>query len=510
MGVGCNDAPSTGAPAKSDPPPADAPADPPKASQIAPAVATDPYLDGWERPAAALVLTGEVHGYFEPCGCSPTQSGGFARRGRLFRQLEQKGWPLAALDVGGLLKRANRQDQIKFETMLAGMQEMHYAGIGLGVEELLLGPDYLLTQYVPDDPKSIPFLGANVVFFNAPDLGTPLHHRVISVGDAKIGVTAVLGLSLKESVAPSGVENNISILDPRDVLPKVVEDLKAQNPDFLVLLSHGTKEEAKRLAEAYPAFRIILTAGSPDDAAPRPTVVNETWIIETGVKGRTVGVLGYFPQDEKDPFRYELIELDNRRFSIDDRMVALMRTYQQRLEDEKISQSARLVTPHPTGWSFVGAETCGECHRKAYEHWKETGHAKATDTLVHGRAGEEAHWVPRLFDPECLSCHTTGWDPQQYRRYESGYLSEEASAHLRGQQCENCHGPGSKHTEVERAYAMDAQSVSQDELESLRKAVRRRYEDAEKQNCAHCHDAENSPNFNFEDYWQEVVHPWKD
>ena len=96
------------------------------------------------------------------------------------------------------------------------------------------------------------------------------------------------------------------------------------------------------------------------------------------------------------------------------------------------------------------------------------------------------------------------------RRYESGYLSEQASAHLRGQQCENCHGPGSKHAELERAAQQDGQSVNAEELAKLRLAVHRSLDSAEKQVCAQCHDAENSPEFKFEDYWEAVKHPWKD
>ena len=39
-----------------------------------------PLFDGWKKPAAVLVLSGEQHGFFEPCGCAEHQSGGFARR----------------------------------------------------------------------------------------------------------------------------------------------------------------------------------------------------------------------------------------------------------------------------------------------------------------------------------------------------------------------------------------------------------------------------------------------
>ncbi len=45
----------------------------------------------------------------------------------------------------------------------------------------------------------------------------------------------------------------------------------------------------------------------------------------------------------------------------------------------------------------------------------------------------------REFDAECISCHTTGFP------YKSGFVSAEATPFLKGNQCENCHGPGSLH-----------------------------------------------------------------
>ena len=164
-------------------------------------IAVQPYLDGWDKPAIAFLLTGEQHGYLEPCGCSETQSGGMARRADLVRIVTQeKGWELVGLDVGGTLKRSRRQDQIKFEKLFEGFQKLHYSAVGVGLEELKLGADFILTR-MPGNPEdlanSVALVSANVVLFDQPDLGWPLRYRLIEKSGVKIGVTSVFGLSLK-------------------------------------------------------------------------------------------------------------------------------------------------------------------------------------------------------------------------------------------------------------------------------------------------------------------------
>ncbi len=32
-------------------------------------------VNEWDPPAFVLAITGQMHGYIEPCGCSPKQSG---------------------------------------------------------------------------------------------------------------------------------------------------------------------------------------------------------------------------------------------------------------------------------------------------------------------------------------------------------------------------------------------------------------------------------------------------
>lgn len=469
-----------------------------------------PLLEGWDRPAAALLLSGEQFGYLEPCGCSLTQSGGLARRARLEAMLREKSWPIVGLDAGGTLKRSRKQDNLKFEAILSGLKQLNYAAVAAGTSELRLQPDYLLGQF--SEGEGVPLGGmlvaANVVFFESPDLGVPKPWKIVTAGDVKIGVTAVLGEKAAAEVAPAGVQTNITVTPAAEALAKVLPLLQAETPQFLVLLSHGTKDEAKALAQAFPDFQIVLTTGGAEEPPDKPARIGDTLLLEVGHKGKHVGVLGYYP-DASEKFRWEVVNLDKDRFENDSRMDELMRNYQQQLRDLQVAESNEIAARHPTGRTFIGAEKCGECHKNAFKTWSATKHAQAFHSLERGRKGQEQNWVSRVYDPECLACHVTGWDPQEVLRYDSGYFNAETTRHLQGQQCENCHGPGSHHAEQEWRLK-DGKLPPDAAAIAARKDAKLFVATAEKDVCIKCHDADNSPAFNFKEFWEKVKHPFKD
>lgn len=81
--------------------------------------------------------------------------------------------------------------------------------------------------------------------------------------------------------------------------------------------------------------------------------------------------------------------------------------------------------------AYMGAKFCRTCHSSAdndrYHRWLESGHASAYEVL---KGAEKT-------DPQCLSCHTTGYDQP---------VSDKSTLKdLRGVQCEACHGPGSEY-----------------------------------------------------------------
>ena len=81
-----------------------------------------------------------------------------------------------------------------------------------------------------------------------------------------------------------------------------------------------------------------------------------------------------------------------------------------------------------TGYS--GGDNCQICHRQQHETWALTKHAYAFESLVEHGAGR---------DPECLGCHTVGWN------VTGGYNLETPLDYLEGVQCESCHGRGGSH-----------------------------------------------------------------
>lgn len=465
----------------------------------------------WQQPALALMLTTEMHGFFEPCGCTSNQLGGMSRRADLRKKMVDAGWTVRGLDVGGLARRHVRQAQIKFETTVAALKDLQYEAIGLGPEELKLQPDFLLSQHITDGDNPLHFLSANLTFYDAADLGTPARHHIFEANGIKVGVTSVLGRRLKSEVLSNP---DITWTEHEEPLKKALAEFEQQQVDLKVLLSQATVEESLEFAAQYSEFDIVLTAegtGDPDPAAP-PQQVGQTLVIEAGRKGKYVGILGFYPE-AKERFQYKLVPLEREDFDDTESMIALMRDYQTRLKEEQIVLVDGIGAPHPSGATYVGAATCGECHTKAMEVWQNTPHAHALDSLdpTHKRKGyERLNGVNRTYDPECLSCHVTGWDPQEYIRYESGFLNEDFAATdeekrlhslLGGNQCENCHGPGSRHIAL----------IEADDTEAARAEVRVTWQQAKKQGlCERCHDADNSPHFEFDEYWQQVVHPGLD
>jgi hypothetical protein len=317
---------------------------------------------------------------------------------------------------------------------------------------------------------------------------------VISADGLKIGVTAVVGAETQKSINNGELEFKPAAKALAEVLPQ----LKAAKCDYLLLLADANAKETVALAKEFPEFNFIVTSASAAEPPRQPVLIpdTKTRLIEVGQKGMYANAIGLF-DDAAQPVRFQKIVLD-AHWGESEEMKQVMVSYQEQLKQLGLAALGLNPAQRPGGGTFVGSKVCGQCHTQAYAVWKKTPHAKALDTLTQLDP-------PRNFDPECLSCHVTGWEPQRFYPYRSGYSSLEKTPHLAGNGCENCHGPGSDHADAELGNkpATDAQQTA------LRAAMRIPLARAEN-NCTQCHDGDNSLNFDFKTYWPKVAHKGKD
>ncbi|HTQ39162.1 MAG TPA: multiheme c-type cytochrome [Pirellulales bacterium] len=459
----------------------------------------------WPRPKVALVLTGLLQGYIEPCGCSgkENEQGGLSRRDRLLTDLAAQNWTVVALDVGDQVRRFGRQQEIKFQAVADALKTMGYRAVGLGPNDLRLSATELLASVAPVGNQPSPFVSTNAALFAFDPKTLPLD-QVIEAGGLKIGVLSVLGDEQRSQVNNQDLQFQPADKAIADGLPK----LTAAKCDFLVLLASATQDESIALAKKYPQFQIVVSAGGAEVPPKQATVIEgtATRLIELGSKGMYAIVLGLY-DNSPDSIRYQRVPLD-ARFGDSARMKRVLASYQDQLKDIGLEGLGLKPAAYPGGRKFVGSQACSECHTQAYAVWKKTPHAQALETLAHLDP-------PRQSDPECLSCHVTGWEPQKFFPWDGGYLSLDKTPALAGNGCENCHGPASNHVAAETFQIKASEADKERYRAELRLSLK---SDADRRKvidiCLKCHDIDNSINFKggdaFDQYWPKVEHHGKD
>jgi hypothetical protein len=450
----------------------------------------------WPKPRAVLVFTGELDGYIEPCGCTgkENQKGGLSRRQNFLRALSAAGWETVPVDLGGQVKRFGKQTEAKFQSIVDGLRGMRYAAVGFGPADLRLPAEELVAAVAPIGDEPTPYVSGNVGLLGLDANITP-RFRVIQAGGLKIGITTILG----DEEAAKVRNDDIEVVPAAEALTPIAAELAKAGCDHQVLLCFAKPEETKALAARFPQFDIVATSGGIDEP-PRelPALPGGAKLVELGHKGMFAVAVGFF-DDPTIPLRSQRVPLDARWGEADD-MIDLLATYQQKLETMGLEGLGLVPIRHPSGRRFAGSAACQECHEEAYEVWEGSGHATALTTLEEARPRRDG-------DPECLSCHVVGWAPQRFEPFEGGFAGMDKTPHLAHQGCENCHGPAAAHTAVERGDVR-ATEAERDRLRAELAMTIETPEGREKviNNCLECHDLDNSPQFDFDEYWPSVEH----
>lgn len=485
----------------------------PSATAQAPAEAEQLLFRDWPQraPDLVLVLSGQQHGFLHPCGCSKPQYGGLQRRHNFIKGLQDRGWPVLGVDLGDLLdtpQHRGPQSLLKYQTSMKALKLMNYLAVGLGQSETEMPLIDTLGQYALND-QSPRIVAANLrdKDANFPDMLGSWVVQAPPQGKLKLGVTGIIGPTVRAKIPQQNPP--LQFNDTTATLNAVLKDMQAEKPDVRLLLYQGNQAEANECARHFPQFQVILCLTRESEPSDKPERINNTWVVGVGQKARYVGVVGLWrTANAAQPFemRYQLAMLGEEYETKPGQekanpVLQLLEDYTRQVKDgnylEKYTQRKHPVQVEYPDAKYVGSDECISCHRHAFQVWKGHPHSHAYQTLVDARRPEL-----RQFDGECIVCHTVGFG------FESGYVNEPKTAHLKDVGCESCHGPGSLHAEQGKKtpgkmLALMNPFKPQPNETPEQEAQRLLRLDLD---CQKCHDVDNDVKWSFKKKWPAVIH----
>jgi len=422
-----------------------------------------------------LILTGNWLGQLEPCGCSERQLGGIDRRTRVLQSVKPKNRLL--LDAGPLIDRDDRQSQLKLETFLHSMKQLQYDAIALTGREVGILKENLGLK-TDQRPVSI---ATNLPEKNRQEYGViGYFEKTIQRRDQKIDCL-VLAVSDPRSVTESHLGQKLQLQDPVEAVVKFLINMRIapvqrQKDKLIILLVSSSDETLIEKLRRIRAVDLLVKVGYADEAELAEPTGWLPAVISTGRLGKYIAGFTIPIDSDATLTNAEFFSIPiDADYPRDPQVVQIIDKYQLQLQVENLIENEdmlpRLATPE--GLQFVGNSACSDCHGEIYEKWKNFKHGHALDTLVNRN---------RLFDPECVTCHTVGMS------YMGGYRSREKTPDLAHVGCESCHGPANAHLEdVSAQYQVIFNA------------------------CEDCHNHETSPAFeaNREKYMSQIRH-WEE
>ena len=361
-------------------------------------------------------------------------------------------------DVGGAPSGTSEYDRLKFEAIVRGEIAMGIVAHNLGAAEIAFGVDELRRL---EEETDVPWISANVRDSEGEFVGAP--SVIVSISGRRVAMVGVL--------SPSFGTDSVQVVEPQRAVLEAVERL-ADQYDTLVVLAYLPEEELRQFVQTLPEADLIV--GGPTGQPVQPTRVGPALLASATNQGK---FLASFDLSSGGSSQWigKIEELDGRHAD-DAEQVANLHRFYDRLEQKDISANQTSFAPVvpknvPADFAVAGTESCRECHEEECRVWDESGHAHAWKSL----RDKGAH-----VDPACQRCHTTGYGQP------AGFTSAGRSADRVAVGCESCHGPSQGHvddSEIQTAFFSQA-----------------------KHRCVGCHDRENSPEFDFDEYWEEIRH----
>ncbi len=371
--------------------------------------------------------------------------------------------PVLQVDAGDLFGRRNQNDRFQTEFLCEEVENLGVDAIGLGEQDLNYGLKFLRSMI---DKYNLPFTNANVRDVATGKLILP-EYLVIKRGGITFGIVSVLDPAQK-IITMTSDDGQFEVADPVAVLRELVPRLR-EKVNTVILLGHLGDVRTDAVVKDIQGIDISVTGHTYRNTTTE-RILNDTAMLGASYEGRFLGNADLFIDDatgEVMAISVAVTAMDDK-VADDEEMLNKVKDFKKRLvEFKEVKRAAYPRTYGSDKENFLGDRSCKSCHQDTWTVYAKSGHMRAYTTL----RNKGQH-----FEPDCLVCHTTGY------QYKNGYADESPFNRLINVQCEACHGYGTKH-------ARDGKWAAQ-----------------AKDSCITCHDKENSPNFDYATYWAKIKH----
>jgi 2',3'-cyclic-nucleotide 2'-phosphodiesterase (5'-nucleotidase family) len=367
------------------------------------------------------------------------------------------------IDSGDMFGRRTIEERHQTRFLCEVSGEFGLDAIGLGELDLGYGLEFLREMM---DTYSLPFTSANVRMADTGELVLP-KYLMVEKGGIKFGICSVIDPSQKINSMSAKTEEYL-LDDPLTILRDLIPEMRKTGAQTIILLSHLGDKKSETLLHDLAGVDVCLV-GHTRRPYRSERVVGQAAFIASSYESRQVGVMecDLDKNGQIQAFNVTITDLDSKQAD-DPVMLDRIDGFKQELEELRMAARGEYQqTLGSDEETFLIDTECRKCHQDIWEKLQYSGHRSALSTLA--RKGQHE-------SPECLVCHTTGY------LYKGGYDTQPPASALRNVQCEACHGYGSQH---ERGTGWAAKART---------------------SCTACHDADNSPDFDYDTYWAKIAH----